>query len=80
MQIATTFSFHDPDFNFKSLRVNAIFRWEWRLGSTLYLVWTQDRQDYSNPGRFSASHDITKMFTAPANNIFMARIAYWISR
>jgi hypothetical protein len=77
---APSFSFHDPDFNFKSLRVNAIFRWEWRLGSTLYLVWTQDRQDYSNPGRFSASHDITKMFTAPANNIFMARIAYWISR
>src|SRR5262249_24858807 len=26
----------DPDFNFKSLRLNAIFRWEWRLGSTLY--------------------------------------------
>jgi hypothetical protein len=77
---APSFSFHDPDFNFKSLKVNAIFRWEWRLGSTLYLVWTQNRQDFSNPGCFSAGRDIAKVFTAPANNIFMARIAYWISR
>ncbi|MBI2150959.1 MAG: hypothetical protein HYU27_10210, partial [Acidobacteria bacterium] len=37
---APPFNFSDPDFNFKSLRVNAIFRWEWRLGSTLYFVWT----------------------------------------
>ena len=35
----------DPDFNFKSLRLNAVFRWEWRLGSTLYVAWTQQRQD-----------------------------------
>jgi hypothetical protein len=77
---APSFSFYDPDFNFKSLRVNAIFRWEWRLGSTFYLVWTQNRQDYSNPGQFSPAHDIAKMFTAPSNNILMARIAYWLSR
>lgn len=77
---APSFSFYDPDFNFKSLRVNAIFRWEWRLGSTLYLVWTQNRQDFSNPGRFSTGHDIAKVFSAPANNILMARIAYWLGR
>jgi hypothetical protein len=35
-------------FNFKSMKVNAIFRWEFRLGSTLYLVWTQNRQDFSS--------------------------------
>ncbi len=78
--VAPSFTFHDPDFNFKSLRVNAIFRWEWRLGSTLYFVWTQDRQDFSNPGHFSTGHDIAKMFTAPANNILMARITYWLGR
>jgi hypothetical protein len=77
---APSFTFHDPDFNFKSLRVNAIFRWEWRLGSTLYFVWTQDRQDFSNPGRFSAGHDISRLFTAPANNILLVRMAYWLGR
>ena len=32
------FAFDDPDFNFKSLRLNAIFRWEWRPGSAMYFV------------------------------------------
>ena len=36
-----TFHFDDPDFNFKSLRLNAIYRWEWRPGSAIYVVWTQ---------------------------------------
>jgi hypothetical protein len=40
----------NPDFNFKSLKVNAVFRWEWRLGSTLYVVWTDQREDFRNPG------------------------------
>jgi hypothetical protein len=77
---APPFSFYDPDFNFKSLRVNSIFRWEWRLGSTLYFVWTQSRQDYSNPGQFSPGHDISKLFTAPAANILLVRLSYWLSR
>jgi hypothetical protein len=77
---APSFSFQDPNFNFKSLRVNAIFRWEWRLGSTLYFVWTQERQDFSNPGRFSAGHDFARLFTSPANNILLVRMAYWIGR
>ena len=77
---APSFSFHDPDFNFKSLRLNAIFRWEWRLGSTLYFVWTQNRQDFSNPGQFSTGRDIAKLFTAPANNILLVRLAYWLGR
>jgi hypothetical protein len=75
---AMPFSFQDPDFNFKSLRINAIFRWEWRPGSTLYFVWTQNRQDYSNLGQFSAGRDIGKLFTSPANNILLVRLAYWL--
>jgi hypothetical protein len=77
---AAPFSFYDPDFNFKSLRVNAIFRWEWRLGSTLYFVWTQNRQDFSNLGQFSPGRDIGKLFTAPANNVLLVRLAYWLGR
>ena len=77
---ASSFNFSDPDFNFKSLRVNAIFRWEWRLGSTLYFVWTENRQDTSNPGTFSAGRDIGRLFTAKPNDIFLVRLAYWFSR
>jgi hypothetical protein len=73
------FTFDDPDFNLKSLRINAIFRWEWKLGSTLYFVWTENREDKSNPGQFS-TRDIGRLFTAHANDIFLVRLDYWFTR
>ena len=45
------FTFENPDFNFKSLRLNTVLRWEWRPGSALYAVWTQARENSLNPGR-----------------------------
>ena len=45
------FSFENPDFNFKSLRLNTVLRWEWRPGSALYAVWTQARENSSEPRR-----------------------------
>ncbi len=70
----------DPDFNFKSLKVNAVFRWEWRLGSTLYVVWTDQRQDFRNPGRFRLGRDARHLFGAPADDVLMVKLSYWISR
>ena len=70
----------DPDFNFKSLRLNAIFRWEWRLGSTLYVAWTQQREDLTDPGRFRPVHDVGRLFTSPADNVLLIKISRWFSR
>jgi hypothetical protein len=77
---AAPFSFANPNFNFKSLRVNAIFRWEWRLGSTLYFVWTQERQDNSYPGDFTLGRDASSLFQAHADNVFAVKLAYWLTR
>jgi hypothetical protein len=77
---ASAFTFNDPNFNFRSLRVNAIFRWEWRLGSTLYFVWTENRQDSANTNTFSPRHDFGSMFTAHPDDVFLVRLAYWFSR
>ena len=74
------FSFDDPDFNFKSLRLNAIFRWEWRPGSALYVVWTDQRQDLANPGRFQFGRDLNDMLSAPADDVVMFKVAYWFQR
>jgi hypothetical protein len=76
---APPITFSDPSFNQKFLKVNAIFRWEWRLGSTLYLVWTENRQDNSNPGYFSTGHDLSRLFSHP-NDVFLVRLAYWFSK
>jgi hypothetical protein len=66
----------DPDFNYKSLRGTVVFRWEYRLGSTLYLVWTQNRADYQDPGDLSLGRDFGHMLRAPGDNIFMLKFTY----
>jgi Domain of unknown function (DUF5916) len=76
----TPFSFSNSDFNFKSLRLNAIFRWEWRPGSAMYFVWTEQRQDDTNPGRFAFRRDLHRTFSAPANDVILFKIAYWFQR
>jgi len=75
-----TFGFADPDFNFKSLRFNAIFRWEWKPGSAMYLVWTEQRQDQTHPGEFAFRRDFGETFGAPANDVLLFKIAYWFQR
>jgi hypothetical protein len=72
--------FINPDFNFKSLRVNAVFRWEFRPGSTIYAVWTQERQDFSHPGDFSFRRDASALVSAPANDVFLMKLTYWLGR
>jgi hypothetical protein len=74
------FVLDNPDFNIKSLRVNAVFRWEFRPGSTAYLVWTQQREDEEGPGRLAFGPDLTDMFGAPADNVLMLKVSWWISR
>jgi len=73
---ASEFSFPDPDFNLKSLRGTMVFRWEYHPGSTLYLVWTQNRADYSHPGNLSFGRDLRDLFTAPGDNIFLIKVSY----
>ncbi|MBC7364425.1 MAG: hydrolase, partial [Candidatus Aminicenantes bacterium] len=73
---ASSFSIYNPDFNYKSLRGTVVLRWEYRLGSLLYLVWTQNRADYSNPGDFSLGRDLRNLFTSPGDNVFLLKITY----
>ncbi len=73
---APSFTFADPDFNFKSLRGTVVFRWEYRPGSTLYFVWTQNRQDFANPGDFDFGRDVVDLVSARGDNVFMLKATY----
>jgi hypothetical protein len=77
---ASSFTFTDPDFNLKSLRLNAVFRWELRPGSTFYAVWTRQQQDLSNPGRFVPGRDASAMFSAAGDDVVLVKMAYWVGR
>jgi hypothetical protein len=75
-----TFTFSNPDFNFRSLRGNAVLRWEYRPGSTLFLVWQQQRAGDSLDGDFRFSRDVDAMFNQHADNIFLVKVSYWLPR
>jgi hypothetical protein len=77
---ASPFSFSDPDYNFKSLRLNAVFRWEMKPGSNFYVVWTRQQQDFSHPGTFVPGRDARAMFSAPGDDIVLFKMSYWLGR
>src|SRR5213596_770160 len=68
---------YNPDFSFKSLRGNAVLRWEYMPGSTLFFVWTQARQASDDTGEFDFGSSMKRMIRAPAANIFMLKVTYW---
>lgn len=76
----------NPDFNIRSLRGNAVLRWEWMPGSNIYLAWQQRRFDYGTfdsvgptVGEFSFDRDVRAVFNTPADNIFLIKVSYWLS-
>lgn len=69
----------NPDFNFKSLRGNAVLRWEYLPGSVLYFVWTQTRTDFESDGMFRFGRSMSRLFNAKADNIFMVKFTYWFN-
>ncbi len=73
---AAPFSFGNPDFNYKSLRGTVVLRWEYRPGSVLYFVWTQNRADFANPGEMRLGRDLGDLFSAPGDNIFLLKVSY----
>ncbi|HEY0018954.1 MAG TPA: DUF5916 domain-containing protein [Longimicrobium sp.] len=70
--------FGDPDFNVRSLRGNAVLRWEYRPGSTLFFVWQQERSGFEPTGDFEFGRDTRAIFDGPAHNVFLIKASYWI--
>jgi Domain of unknown function (DUF5916)/Carbohydrate family 9 binding domain-like len=74
------FEIGNPDFNFRSLRGNAVLRWEYRPGSTLFVVWQQQRSRALPFGDFEFSRDSRGVFDAPPDNVFVVKVSYWFGR
>jgi hypothetical protein len=75
---AEQFTFGNRDFNFKSLRGTIVLRWEVLPGSIFYLVWSQDRANYLDPGELSFGRDFSNLLDSESNNIFLAKFSYWL--
>jgi len=69
----------NPDFNVKSFRTTNVLRWEYRPGSTLFVVWQQARENYAVPGGFDFGRDAHAIFGVPPRNVFLVKLAYWLN-
>ncbi|HEX9107095.1 MAG TPA: DUF5916 domain-containing protein, partial [Longimicrobiales bacterium] len=60
------FMFDQPNFGVRQYRSNAVLRWEYRPGSTLFLVWSQGRSDDDAVGQFRFERDVRQLFQTRA--------------
>jgi hypothetical protein len=75
----SNFTMSNPDFNFKQVRSNFVVRWEYRPGSTLYLVWSQGRTGSTPAGDFSYGNDLKDLYKLTPHNVFMVKLSYWFA-
>ena len=87
------FALPNNNFNVLSYRSNAVLRWEYRPGSTLFLIWQQNRNSFCSGGYDSGicyqedveagsgirPGDLLETRTVPGDNVFVIKATYWLS-
>jgi hypothetical protein len=74
----STFTLENRDFNVTSFNSNVVLRWEWRPGSTLYLVWQQSRDTRETLGTRVGLNDAFHSITEPGTNILLFKTSFWL--
>ena len=69
----------NPDFNYRSFRTTNVLRWEYKPGSTLFVVWQQAREGSTSDGAFRFGRDFRDLFSAGGKNVFLVKLAYWLN-
>jgi hypothetical protein len=77
---APAFTFVDPNFTARSLRGTAVLRWEYRPGSTMFFVWTQQRSGGDSFGDFQFRRDYNALLGDRPDNVFLVKATYWVGR
>lgn len=75
----TTFAIGNLDFDQLSFRSNLVLRWEWARGSTLFLIWQQNRRDATTLGQVVRPGSLLDATTAPGDNFIAVKLTYWIA-
>ena len=73
-----SFTLRNRDFNTLSFRSNVVLRWEWRPGSTLFVVWQQSRAGSEVTGDHVGPRDMFRSLTAPGTNFFVVKTTFWL--
>jgi hypothetical protein len=68
----------NPDFNLRSVRGSAVVRWEFRPGSSMYVVWSENRAEVAPVGDFRVRRDFAALPNAPSQDVFLVKFSYWL--
>ncbi len=72
-----SFDFENPDFKLNEWLSNLVVRWEFKPGSTAFLVWSQTRDYMGGTGEYDLGENLNYLFTdKQANNIFLIKFSY----
>jgi hypothetical protein len=77
---AKTFNVDNPDFTQRSLRGNAVFRWEYRPGSVLYVAWSQSRFSQAAFGDLDFDRDRSALLATRPDNVLLVKASWWIPK
>lgn len=69
----------NPDFNFHQFRSNLVAKWEYRLGSFIYFVWSSERTGSNSSSKASIGDSYKYLGDVFPNNIFLIKLNYWFS-
>lgn len=75
----TDYSIGNPDFNFHQFRSNFVAKWEYRLGSFIYFVWSGEKTGQNNQSDISLGESYKQLKDVFPNNIFLIKLNYWFS-
>ncbi len=77
---ARAFTLSPQDFTVRALRGNAVLRWEYTPGSTLFLVWTQQRETAFDDARLNVQGQFGPLFNDPGQHVLLIKFSRWIGR
>jgi hypothetical protein len=72
------FELENEDFNVRSLRSSVVLRWEWRAGSTLFLVWQQDTSAFTERGNLVRPSALWDAVSTDGDNFLAVKVSYWL--
>ena len=74
--VPTTYS-GNVNFTVRSLNGDAVLRWEYRPGSTIYAVWTQERSEYIES---ASALDPDRPPNGTPQNVFLLKATWYLAR
>ncbi len=70
------YTFDNPNFNIFDFNSNLVIRWEYNPGSTVYLIWSQNRNNSISDGNFSVKNDSKELFSIYPHDVFLIKLSY----